>query len=689
MNEDKKQAMVFERRIGMKKLTSGLISLLMVASILQVSFISSPVKAVESQNAVFIASRFVPAGFERDGTALDDGILFPWQKPGETCWGQDEYGMPDADLAILSKYLPDGYVDNPNVHAFGDINIPARVDQPYFDELGNQIFDREGMPVLQDTTVKPLFWTEFFLMVDPASGKSQEYSKWYAVYDTAGQLWFDKDGYFNDARYYEYADPNDLWGTYEMDFDSEKNDLEKFLAYFEDNNTCRNNASAYVDPIGSNETQGPYFLDPDHPMYRGEIDTDGIPRNYFWDREGTGRYFRIGWVDMPDFPILVNEIGEREPGRVLGDTSTAGERKTPDWDAATGYPLYDFTYWGFPSDYADTIGITRSINCMGVEQADSDEQPYRDYTWYFTSDPDDTDSVFVNVYDELHADNMNSSGSEIKPDPIDDGTDYYANVSPFNPGEWIYRKGANTDVTPPTPNTSYEVEVGDFRLTPVSVRSDDSKTYYKYAANTTVKAGDKDVELKLWRFVANFAESGVFAGERAGKANDEMHAENVNSSRAFGFGSQPNWHMYNCGEWIYKEAGTTGLGEVSYGDFRLTNVNNIVNPNTNSKYAKRGYVNATMIPVPAFPGSNTSVPRIYGDVLLLGEVLHGGCNEPTYNLSVQTDVWSGIMPSVTAAALRSPNNDVQAAAQSIQKNTVLDPTGEEFSSLQLLSRTLI
>ncbi len=685
MSNEKKQTIVFERRIGMKKLTSGLIALLMVASILQVGFNSVPVKAADSQNAVFIASRFIPVGFERDGTALDPGIHFPWQKPGEQCWGQDEYGMPDAELAVLSNFIVSeehpiigSYAKGPNQYAFGEVNIPARVAQPHFDELGNQIFDQEGFPVTTNTTVQPILWTEFYLMVDPASGKSQEYDRWYAVYDSAGQLWFDADGYFNDCRYYEFADPNNLYDTYEVQFDKEKNDLENFLANLNQNNTCRNNKNALVDPIGSNDTQGPYFLDPDHPMYRGEMDANGVPRNYFWDRNGTGKYFKIGWVDMPDFPILQDENGVRSPLPVVGNLSTHGETKKADWDGATGYPLFDFSYWGLPSDFADTIGITRSRNCLGMDQVGSYSEPYNDYTWYYTSSPNDEDSVYVNVFDELHADNINSSGSRVKPDPIDDGVDYYAKVSAYHPGEWIYRKGVNTSVTPPTPNNEYTVQVGDFRLTPVAVRMDDGLTYYKYAANTTVMEGDKDVDIELWRFIANFQESGLFAGERTGKKNDEMHTENINSARSTAWGMELEWTLYQFGEWIYKEDGTTGLGVVSYGDFRLSNVNNIINTQTNAKFRKRGYVNATMIPVPAYPGSLTSVPRIYGDLLLLGEVLHGGCNEPTYNLSVQTDVWSGIMPSVTSAALRSPNKDFHGAAQSVQKNTVLDPTGEEF-----------
>ena len=65
--------------------------------------------------------------------------------------------------------------------------------------------------------------------------------------------------------------------------------------------------------------------------------------------------------------------------------------------------------------------------------------------------------------------------------------------------------------------------------------------------------------------------------------------------------------------------------------------------------------------------------------MLLAEVLQGGCNEPLYNLSVETDVWEGPMPSVTSTNLRTPNHEFELAGQHVQKNTALDPTGYMFN----------
>ena len=65
-------------------------------------------------------------------------------------------------------------------------------------------------------------------------------------------------------------------------------------------------------------------------------------------------------------------------------------------------------------------------------------------------------------------------------------------------------------------------------------------------------------------------------------------------------------------------------------------------------------------------------------VLLMSEVLFAGCEQLFYNLSVETDLWFGLQPSVTAVRLHSPFGDVQPNAQSVQRSTALDPTGTRF-----------
>ncbi|MDD4664220.1 MAG: hypothetical protein PHD83_06135, partial [Caldisericia bacterium] len=87
----------------MKKTLSWLIVVGMMASILQSNRLVAPVKAAEyGTNATFIATRFVPIGFNRDGSLLDRSRIFPWQKgAGEEIFGRSGYLMPDSELATL------------------------------------------------------------------------------------------------------------------------------------------------------------------------------------------------------------------------------------------------------------------------------------------------------------------------------------------------------------------------------------------------------------------------------------------------------------------------------------------------------------------------------------------------------------------------------------------------------------
>ena len=137
--------------------------------------------------------------------------------------------------------------------------------------------------------------------------------------------------------------------------------------------------------------------------------------------------------------------------------------------------------------------------------------------------------------------------------------------------------------------------------------------------------------------------------------------------------------IYDPYEGIYMKAATNG-GEdtIQEGDYRLSNVNG----NTYSQDAWIGWIGRDGGVFPAIGANETRLFSIggmwFGDVLILSEILTGGCDSPEYNLSVQTDIWEGMIPSETSAAIRSPNDDLESAAQNIQKNTVLAPRGDEF-----------
>ena len=303
----------------MRKALSWFITVVMLASILRVGFVPTPVQAAENTNGTFIVNRFVPVGFNRDGTALV-GKDFPWQKSGEQVWGRTGYNMPDSLKAFgLWSYV--NTATNQTLQ-ISNINIPATTTE---------------------LTATPVLWTDFYLTVNPAGGRSQESEHWYAVYDNVGQLWLDPDGRFNDPRYFEPSDPTNL--------------NDKYIS-----ESCKNNPLARVDPSTGNNTQGPYVLDPENPRFNASVDDDGQTVIYFWDKTRTNRIFRMGWADMVDFALDKAKDGSLQATQVQGiELEDAVDVGSWDWDASAGlkvdasttsnvkgYPLVDFRYWGTP-----------------------------------------------------------------------------------------------------------------------------------------------------------------------------------------------------------------------------------------------------------------------------------------------------------------------------------------------------
>jgi hypothetical protein len=669
----------------MKKALSWLVIFLMAISLAQVGKVSIPIKAAdENVNATFISNRWVPVGFYRDGKILD-AKTFPWQRQGEVVWGRQGFGMPDSLIAIDK-----------------DMNIPA--------DLSNR-------------QVQPLFWNEFYLTVKPIGGKSQESEHWYAIYDSAGQIWLDPDGYFNDSRYYEPADPTNLNG--------------KYLS-----GLCKNNPLAKVDPSAGNNTQGPYILDPENPrfdLFHGPsfIDADGNTMIYFWDTYKTKRVFRMGWGDMVDYPLVRGEgsVPPIRPSEVQGDfVATSDYTGIIDWDADQAYPLYSFHYFGTP-------GATRTYDwwnpglgaqeTVTVTQSAYDQTPDTAFYWYYNSAVNDTnpDTIIALEGDELHADNVSTTNqNNAALDPVSAGQlkqnppytnpifRYYAKISDYDPGENIYRKGRAAFYFP---EHSYFIQENDLRLTPVSiyfngeVRNYPPNSYVKetdwdcaygysidpathiYSAESVANSSISSIYKNLFRFRTYFGT----AGDRAPYTDDEVHVDNVKTVMDSNWAQ--GWYSYETGEWIYKEQGTdtTQHGKVTIGDQRLTNVNGIVDGTTFKKDRTRGQINSDVqlvISKSLKDTSNPYVPRVFGDTLILQEVLWSGCNQPLYNLSVETDMWEGQVPDVTAASLRTPNGDFEPTSQVIQRSTVLDPDGSKFNipattfqNMSLLNREYI
>lgn len=203
----------------------------------------------------------------------------------------------------------------------------------------------------------------------------------------------------------------------------------------------------------------------------------------------------------------------------------------------------------------------------------------------------------------------------------------------FDLGEPIYRLSARSEA--PTDPLRSTVHEGDIRLSIVSIAY--GEKIYNYYAGTEVHPGDKDIGLKLVPFKDD--------GTPVIDVGEEWHTTNFNANG-----------KYDIGESIYLKLNGLPMPSVQIGDTRLTNVN--------TRRDKTGLVNG----------------GIYvGDVLILSEVLEANCNSGNiYDLSVETDLWMNVNPSITAARLFSPSGELNYEAQRIQKSTVLDPDGKTF-----------
>jgi len=511
-----------------------LLSILVIVSFLIVSIpfegrINSLVRsATSNKKATMIFVKFNPVGYDRDGKKLEGDRNFPWERKGTSYWGRFLRGDPTN--SYLMPYVP---------RARDLSGSPKQVQVP-------------GI-----AAAWPMYWAEIYLNIDANGGESQETIKWYAVLDDAGQLWLDPDGQFHDPRYNETADP------YSSRYSP---------------GSCSDNIMSRMDPIRSNNTQGPYVLNPRHPDFEQKI--------YFWDRNtqykaGTDRVWRIGWINMPDYI--------REGGIDKDNSISSGKVKANDWEVQT-------TMWD-PFSYKERALSEFGSVLYGGTPVFNPIQPHIVNLYQFSSD--------YMFYD------TNGNGT-------------------YDSDEYIYRK--NTSI----PNTLPEVQEGDFRYTPVSVRDGDRVYNYPASNQIEVMAGDKDLNLTLKAFTATPDFQIRFADNKSPGGK------------------------YDVGEYIYRDYAP--FGKVNVGDVRLTNV-----------YIGGNYLRES---------GNFSFAEIisHGDVLCLVEVLEANCDSGIkYDISVEADVWEGVNPSTTAARFRSPNKEVAQASNRIQKNTVLDPTGDKFA----------
>lgn len=548
----------------MRKLLSFLvIALLFIGSMPFGTALPKQAKATtENKKATMIALKLYPAHSTRDGKVIGcdttsfayggsgtctDYRSFPWERKGTNNWGRYAPGDPANSFLM------------PNVTKARDMGgTPIAVTAP------------------GAMATYPKFWGEFYLDVNPDGTKSQEQIKWYVVLDSAGQVWFDPDGQFNDPRYQGTADPQSM--TYTP-------------------GSVTSNVMARIDPIKSNNTQGPYIINQNSADYKDRV--------YVWDRNtewklGTDRTFRFGWVDLPEY---AREGGIDYQGNVSTGIVKANEFEISTsvnwaWDPFNGKSVAPvattFTVKQFPSGYT-------LVNPVGP--------------------------VLRAVAGRTYYNDANGNGR-------------------YDSDEYIYKKGNRLPLAlppaPQTPNLELFVQPGDYRLTMTSVAVGGEVFSYAPSESNYIDTGDKDVNLKLRPFMYNPA---------------DPYFPNA-SNYEIRYYDQNNTNQYNLGELIYRVYGD--YTKVKGGDVRLTNI-----------FVTGKYVSDST----AF-----STERVFAenDVLILNEVLRASCANEKYDISVESNVWMGNSPSVTAATLRTPNKEFPTTSQRIQKNTVLDPTGNLF-----------
>lgn len=206
----------------------------------------------------------------------------------------------------------------------------------------------------------------------------------------------------------------------------------------------------------------------------------------------------------------------------------------------------------------------------------------------------------------------------------------------YDYGEFIYRKG--------TGNTANYLEEGDLRLTAVVCYDPVSHTNVTYEPNTYVAITDLD-------YLAGY-ELNAFGAEMRhtdmGPNPGHFHYENFIYAKGHRYDDDNN-RIDNTAP------------RVQEGDIRLTPVD--------KNLSLHGFLT----------NKNEWWGGLYkNDVLIMTELLEGGCNAPTYDVHVQSDVWMGISPSETSVQLRSPSQSIHHPAQNLQKNTTLVPNNAKY-----------
>lgn len=422
----------------MRYTTRKIVTYLLVTVLLLASQVNVSISFGQSNNqtAIFSATRWAPVGMTWSGNQLIPATDYAFDGKGLTLWGREGFPMPDAQLAVSSGY-----------------NIRA----------------------IQATSVTPTYYTIFYLDCDQTENATKLTEKIFAVLDSAGQLWFDMDGNFNDCRYYGYANPDDP--NY-MNDPASTYDIQS------------QDPNCFVDPITSNNTQGPYFIlstklngDPQpgynpnekvYFRYDKEILEDYVYDPFNRKPPVRTRLMQIAWADMPDFPLIQDKAS------------------SPD------FPIIP------------NLGTT-----LKPKQVQATTPPRWDLSMQLVPFADDFDAL-MEQNEEWHTENVNTDNR-------------------YTPSEWIYRRTNNIFTNP-------IVCGGDTRLSDVIILNSNGqpRTYLagtQVIDNLPLGVLDPGDDLDVGRPLVQFNYNGAIT------SGSELHTENVNSN-----------NIYDPREFIYRKS---------------------------------------------------------------------------------------------------------------------------------------
>jgi len=474
------------------------------------------------KDAIFAALKWMPVGYGRDGQQLRNNALFPWQRGSEEIWGNRQYLMPSAGAP---------------------------------------------RPATSGTKSTPVYYTEVYFDVIAAGGRSTEANHYFVVLDDSNQIWFDKDGRFQDARQSDQPSTN-----------------------------CRT-SSGRVDPSSANNTMGPYrigeYLHIENDkgyMFTPSGATEPIEHS---DVDFSGRVFKIGQAllgNEENHPVLlISEVLQASCGTYTYNISVESDLWMGTNPAVTSARLL--------SRHDDVPEVAQLIQKSTVLDP-SGREFFAPATTFHNIRLKYREYIGVEIWKDNGV-NVNEFGGNTRSNNLSDDykagetceeflgmkqgtsdTDAYLFLTPIPVTDRFYSSTGSTRYGCQGPiyrdfDDSHTVSTGDLRVTSIHVNM--GETIINYGAGTTVAEGDSDVGFPLQDFIVedyyDANENDEFDAQdfiyRDNDANDRVTAGDLRLSLVNYRGT-----TYECGStvqigdiWLFENP-VTGITMGKNGNFR-------------------------------------------------------------------------------------------------------------------------